>query len=326
MKEVPVWKPSICQPNRASGKGDLSVVIGSNEIKTLEGLTAGLPSLDSSGQWGDSGKVFSDMKGTPIAADVIYFSHYEDKYYRLKIDFDVEYMKKAVAEKNYSDEEKTYTDGEDRGAFSGLIFGFAPQGMVVVWRAYGVGSFKIEIGRYQAQVIKDDKELEKKMFPSTGMSRKDVVAMYVLPEPATCTKWDMYRKRYNLKIETISENKGFRLFESRIENYNGEFLFEFRPEIEHQTYTSKALPNSISVYWETGLNQKFQGNIFFNEKIMFDKFKDVKVDEQQDLKIKIAPDNSSIEILLNNETLKTDSIRIWRKAEGVGTVYKDSYK
>ena len=326
MKEtkVPVWKPSMCNPLYTMEDELYSVEIGPNKITTLEGTNAGLPTIGSSGVWGDSGKTFTDMEGTPIGADVIYFSNYEDKFYRLKINFDVEFMKKVILEKNYNEEEKVNIEGEDRGTFSGLIFGFAPQGMVVVWRAYGVGSFKIEIGRYQAEVAKNDKELEKKMFPPEGMSRKKVVEMYVMPQPVTCEKWDRYRKRYNLKIETVSENKGFKLFESRIENYNGEFLFEFRPEILQQTYTSKALPKRIIVNWETGLNQSFQGNIFFNEKTIFEKFNNVKPNENQNLQIKIATDNSVIEVLLNNEPLKMDSIRIW-KING-DKVYKDSYK
>ena len=328
MKEVtvPVWKPSMCNPLYSMEEELYSVQIGPNTITTLEGTTAGLPTIGSSGVWGDSGARFTDMEGTPIAADVIYFSNHEDKFYRVKIDFGVEFMKKAVAEKYYNDEEKTDIEGEDRGTFCGLIFGFAPQGMVVVWRSYGVGSFKIEIGRYQAEVIKDDKELEKNMFPPEGMSRKKVVAMYVMPQPVTCEKWDLYRKRYNLKIETVSENKGFRLFESIRENYNGEFLFEFRPEILNQTYSPKALPKRVIVYWETALNQTFQGNLFFNEKELFEKFKNLKPNDNQDLQIKIAENNASIEVLLNNEPLKMDSIKIWGRDGHGDKVYKESYK
>ena len=327
MKEVPVWNPSICQPNRASGRGDLSVVIGPNSITTLEGNDAGLPDLDSSGSWGDSGKVFTDMHGTPIAADVIYFSHYEDKYYHVKINFDVEFMKKVLAEIHYTDEFQIYEPNQTNpsgvgklGCFDQLIFGFAPQGMVVVWRGYS--GYRIEIGRYQAEIIKDDKELEKNMFPPEGMSRKDVVAMYTLPEPATCEKWDLYRKRYNLKVETISENKGFKLFEVDTENYNGEYFYEYRPKILTSNYENRALFRKIHLSWETGIEQRYASDIFFNEKKIFEKFKDVKPEQKLDLKIKIAENNGSIELLLNNEPIEVDSIRIWKHEFD----YKDSYR
>ena len=67
--------------------------------------------------------------------------------------------------------------------------------------------------------------------------------------------------------------------------------------------------------------------LFFNEKELFEKFKDVKPNENQNLQIKIAENNGSIEVLLNNEPLKMDSIRIWgRDGQGGDKVYKDSYK
>ena len=187
MKEatVPVWKPSMCNPLYTMTDERFGVQIGPNKITTLEGITAGLPTIGSSGVWGDSGATFTDMQGTPIAADIIYFSNHEDKFYRVKIDFDVEFMKKAVAEIHYSDESQIYDKDQNqlggglKGGFDQLIFGFAPQGMVVVWRGYS--GYRIEIGRYQAEIIKDDKELEKKMFPPEGMSRKKVVAMYIMP-------------------------------------------------------------------------------------------------------------------------------------------------
>jgi hypothetical protein len=330
MKELPEWKPSACNPLYTMTDERYSVQIGPNKITTLEGIYTGISDSRSSGNWGDSGAVSTSMSGTPIGADIIYLAPYEDLYYRVKINFDVEQMKKWVLEKHFTKESDIYDQGtayEDprEGSFDGLVFGFAPQGMVVVWRSYS--SHQIEIGRYQAEVIKNDKELrklEKDMFPDNGMSKKDFVAMYVMPTPVTCEKWDNYRKRYNLKIEAISENKSFKLFESRIENYNGEFLFEFRPEILTQKYTSKALPNSVSIYWETGLKQKFQGNIFFNEKILFEKFKDVNPNENKNLQIKISQDNYSIEVLLDNEPIKMDSIRIWESNED--KIYNDSYK
>lgn len=43
-----------------------------------------------------------------------------------------------------------------------LVFGFAPKGMVVIWFRYGYVS--VQLGEFQAEVIKDDKKYADKMF------------------------------------------------------------------------------------------------------------------------------------------------------------------
>ena len=326
MKEIPTWKPSMCNPLYSNTDERFSVQIGPNEITTLEGIEAALPGLRSSGYWGDSGGSFSDLQGTPIAADVTYFSNHEDKFYRVKMDFGQQFMEKAVAEIHYSSESDMYNENQAelggglKGGFDKMIFGFAPEGMVVVWRGYG--AYRIELGRYQAEVVADDKDLEKNMFPDDGMSRADVVAMYVMPEPVTSEKWDKYRKRFNIKFEIISENKGFKLFEVDTENFNGEYFYEFRPKILKQEYENRALFRKIHLSWETGMGEVYASDIFFSEKILYDVFQNIKPEQTNDLKIKIAADNSSLVVFLNNEPINTEASRIWQHKFS----YRDSYE
>ena len=151
---------------------------------------------------GDQLVLHGHQHGTPIGADVIYYAGYEDKFYHLEIEFPIEEMKKAMdATYKFND----YTDEK----FSGLIFGFAPQGMVVVWKQYAV--FRIELGRYQAQVISNDKKLEEQLFRNWSMNREEVAERDFLPD-ASCEKWDMYRKRYTFKVKMENENQALRLF------------------------------------------------------------------------------------------------------------------
>ena len=58
-----------------------------DNIRTLEGLKAGLPYGSSSGSWGDSRSVWTEQYGTPIGAEITYYSRYEDVYYHLNVDF-----------------------------------------------------------------------------------------------------------------------------------------------------------------------------------------------------------------------------------------------
>ena len=331
-KNTDNWNTWVCIPKCSDDKKRFSIDILKDELYTAKDDTLYISTSDYE-EWGSNyGEDDNNNYGLPKKADIIYFSEYEDKFYEVKIDFNPDYLKKAFKEIHYSNESDIYDDfakanREAKGHFNGLVFGFAPKGFVVVWMVYG-NFYRKELGKFQAIIVKGDKKYDEKIISDhyhEEMTRKEIRETNFIPNISS-KKWNDYHKRYNLKIETVSENKGFKIFEKELENYNGESLYEFRPEILNQTYSSKALPKNISVYWETGLNQKFQGNLFFNEKELFEKFKDSKPTDNQDLQIKIAKNNVSIEVLLNNEPLKMDSIRIWGMAQGVETVYKESYK
>jgi len=307
------WQSYTCQP-LLSVKGNENVYcveFVQGDILTLEGNNASLPFGGSSGRWGDSGKAWTPQHGTPIGADVIYYAGYEDKFYHLKVGFPIEEMKKAV------DTIYEYNDyGNEK--FSGLIFGFAPQGMVVVWKQYGV--MRIELGRYKATVIKEDKELEKRLFKGWSMNREEVKERDFMPD-ASCAKWDMYRKRYTFRVNMENENPALRLFQYCFTDYNGEQTIIFMPSLPATSYDNRALPQILELDWETGPGETFRGNIFLNERVIFEKFKDFKTEDKQEFEIKISKDNRVLELLLNNEPLEVDSVRIYK-----GSVsYKGSY-
>ena len=313
MKNNYEWDSYTCQP-RLSVKGNENVYCVEfvrGDIITLEGIPATLPFGGSSGRWGDSGKSWTSQHGTPIGADVIYYAGYEDKFYHLKTDFPVEEMKKAV--------DTTYQYNDDtHEKFSGLIFGFAPQGMVVVWKEYGV--FRIELGRYQAEIIKEDKELEEKLFRDWSMNREEVKARDFMPN-ASCALWDMYRKRYTFRVVMQNENPNLRLFRYCFTNYNGEKDIIFMPSLPATSYDNRALPQILEMDWETGFYERFRGNIFLNEKVIFEKFKNFKPEDKQEFEVKISKDNKKLELFLNNQPVEVDSVRIYKGS----VMYKGSY-
>lgn len=318
-------------------KSSMNITPISDRIKTLEGIHAGLPYGSTSGTWGDSGKGWTEQHGTPIGAEIVYFSRYEDTFYKLDVDFPLDKMKDMVRRAyatgevyNYSKPLEKYiisTKLQEYNAYqnpyssmSDLIFGFAPKGMVVVWLGY-MGGEKIEIGRYQAEVIKEDKELEEQLFSKLSISRKDMRANRLLAD-ASPEKWDNYRLRYNWKPSIVSENKDFRVFTSRIEYYNAEKEILLRPWILNMDEKERAIPKEISFDWEVSKGVGYEGRIFFDWKETNEAFK--KVGSQIQLSLVVAPDDNNIEVLLNNQPLKVDSIRIY-KSHTLGR-YKDSYK
>jgi len=307
------WQSYTCQPRQQykSNENIYRVEFVKRDILILEGDPASLPFGGSSGRWGDSGKSWTSQHGTPVGADVIYYAGYEDKFYHLKTEFPVEEMKKAV------DTTRRYNDNVNE-KFSGLIFGFAPQGMVVVWKEYGV--MRIELGRYQAEVIKDDKKLEEQLFRNWSMNRKEVAERDFLPN-ASSVKWDMYRHRYTFSVKMENENPALRLFRYCFTNYNGEKDIIFMPSLPVTAFDNRALPQILELDWETAPGETFRGNIFLNEKVIFEEFKNFKTEDKQEFQIKISKDNTKLELFLNQEPLAVDSVRIYK-----GSVsYKGSY-
>lgn len=68
----------------------------------MEGKDAHLPYGSSSGEWVYSGKGWTEQHGTPIGADIIYFSRYEDSFHHFKANFSQkqikDYMERAYAQ------------------------------------------------------------------------------------------------------------------------------------------------------------------------------------------------------------------------------------
>ncbi|MFC4477012.1 DUF2931 family protein [Flavobacterium chungangensis] len=310
-------------------------------IKTLEGVSAGLPYGGSSGQWGDSGKTWTAQRGTPIGADITYYSGYEDVFYRLNVDFPIDtikdYMERAYAridDQNVETEEykrlgrgHESSSGKSYDSFSNLVFGFAPKGMVVVWLNFGIT--RIELGRYQARLITDNAILQK-------ISKKHLAMYGITPErfeeekielkipDATPEKWDNYRSRYHWRPAVITENPKTELIQIKTSFYNGEIECMLRPWLIDPLYKERAVPSEINVVWMTGKKdeEKKQAYLYFNWEKVNEVFK--KSGGKIDLQIKISKENN-IELMLNGQPFEADSIRVfdWSSSMLDGMMYKN---
>jgi hypothetical protein len=296
-------------------------------IKTFEGVPAGLPYGSSSGRWGNSGSVWTAQRGTPIGADITYYSRYEDVFYRLNVDFPLDtiknYMERAYSsvddKSGETQEYKQLGRGHESGygdaydSFSTLVFGFAPKGMVVVWLNFG--TTRIELGRYQAQIITDNAIIERikkkylAMYRLTSERFEEAKIELKIPD-ASPERWDNYRTRYNWRPVVSSDNPNFELIQIVNTCFNGEIEYMLRPWVENPPYKERAVPDEINVVWLTGKNdaEKKQAYIYFNWKKANEAFKNSNA--KTDMQIKIAK-NNSIEILLNGQPFEADSIRVF---------------
>lgn len=309
-----------------------------DKIITLEGVPASLPYGSSSGTWGDSGKGFTEQQGTPIGADIVYFSNYEDTFYHLKAEFPKEKIQDLVQRAYANDESKSSDEplkefinrkevpdyyekynklGMAYDKFNNLVFGFAPKGMVVVWLRFGYT--QIELGKFQAEVIRDDKKYADKLFSNISQTREEIKQKMFIPD-ASPKEWEQYRNRYSWAPKVYSENKGFRLFNILTEYYNGEKEAMLRPWVKNPPFKERAIPREITFFWETGKGEAFEGRAFFNWAETDDQFENAG--EKFNLELKIAPDNKSFEVLLEGYPIKVDSTRIYPS----NFTFKESYQ
>ncbi|WP_282630353.1 DUF2931 family protein [Empedobacter sedimenti] len=321
---MPVYNVEISHPDK---KYRIEPV--EDKIITLEGTNASLPYGSSSGEWGYSGKTFTEQYGTPIGADIVYFSTAEDTFYHLKANFPVELMK-DMAQRAYADDDdeenfkgKEYITLDDKEEFDGyyemsdLVFGFAPKGIVVVWIRYGVQ--QIEIGQYQAEVVKDDKQYEEKLFKTWSMNRQEVKEAQFIPD-ASPELWLNYRKKYSWQPIATSPNKDFRFLGVINRYYNGEREMMFQPWLSGNNMRERAVPRELTFYFTTAKNEQYEGRVFFDFDQMSGAFK--KAGPNAKMEFKVAPDNSDYEIFLNGEPLEVKSKRLFKN----DMIFKDSYK
>lgn len=308
-------------------------------VYTLEG-EASFPFGSSGGRWGESGKSEGAQWGTPIGAKITYYAEFEGKFYHIDFhmpdDKILDYMERAYPRwddlEAPTEEYKKLGRGFEAGAstqsydsFSDLVFGFAPQGMLVVWLRYGIT--QIEVGRYQATEITNPAEIEK--------NRQQVIAFYRCAESAfyeiekenynpnlSSKPWENYRTRYSWRPVVTSEYPKHRLMETIFYYYNGETEMAFRPYVKTPTHRQRAIPKELVVFWETGKtkNEKFQARAFLNWEKANEIFK--QAGGNSDLEIKIINNNTEIELYVNGKPIPTDSTRVYLW-EGE---YRDSYR
>lgn len=335
-KELPEFRTEISEPNK---KYEVTPIL--DQIKTLEGVPAGLPYGSTSGEWGSSGAMWTEQHGTPIGFDITYYSRYEDKYYKINQDFDLEFIKKMTnrcypTSDNGEDSVKEfisldqYNDDFERyrytyQPFSTLVFGFAPKGMIVVWMRYAFISY--EIGRFKAMEITDLEEIKKvkkiymekyRIHPERYEEAKK--SMY-LPDVSP-DLWDNYRLKYKWSHKVNSENRGAKFFELGNEYFNGEYEVMFGSLVAKPISKDRAVPEVIHLFWETGKNERYIARIFFDWEKTNELLKNSGVKENI-FNIKIKEDNSQLSINLNGKPIEVDSIRIYPNSH---MRFRDSYE
>jgi len=262
--KVPVYNVELSHPANAYRVTPLG-----GDLPTLEGPPVILPYGSTSGTWGASGKWWSEQRGTPIGANIVYYSPYEDVFYRLKAEFPIERVKElvgrayadsdsesstkplqpfieTVAQPGYQAEYNRF--GPSYRPLSQVVFGFAPEGMVVVWFCFGFTS--IQIGEFRAERIQDDAEHARQFFAGISVTRDEMRARHFNPG-ASARTWQNYQMRYRWVPRIVLPTDDKKLYKASIAYFNGEKEMLLRPWIAHPAPAERAVPQEFNIFWRS---------------------------------------------------------------------------
>ncbi|MFZ4863351.1 DUF2931 family protein [Sphingobacterium sp. Mn56C] len=317
-------------------RGGFSNVNG-DFVSLYSGITAGTRN------WGDGGNGMShEAKLLPDRLYVQWLSYAEDAIFEVDAALDKEkiasYFRKGIqrrrAEGNLCHEEYTR-----------ILAGFAPGAVVVVWVA-GPG-VQQEIGRYQGYKIEiPQSEIQaldypdKVLFDSTYRPKvmKDPGIVPLAVQQANAGKaipyglWDLYRRRYALKVVFKLQNKAI-LGDCIILHVNGERNRYFQewslqdekdPEVFYYKVDQDggyAIPREIIFNWKAKDGRRYHGDFEFLESEIQDAFtaiceqdKDVKLE----LQVRVNLSNSYASILLQGSNGK----EVWLHRHEEATFFK----
>jgi hypothetical protein len=242
--------------------------------------------------WGAYGSgATHDEKPLPDRVNITWLSYAEDAFY--SIDCPIDYDKIV----------RLFQEGYDEQSSSGkishqnyrtIIVGYAPGGVVVIW-VHG-GSKQVEIGRYQGEkTVIDPEEIKslespekllfKQSYRDETMNDENIVPTAVREankkKPIPYGLWDTYREKYLWKptfIQNKFSDNTFTMVYARLEMYNGEIDDLFKETLQKKEYTERAILKRINFGWKDEKGQVYSGSVEFDEKTIFDAFKEIRQD------------------------------------------------
>jgi hypothetical protein len=239
--------------------------------------------------WGALGAGMSSRgKALPERLNVTWLSYAEDTFYTIDCPVDYDKMLRLF---------KEGCDWKDAGGdirhetYDTIIVGYAPGGVVVIW-VYGQGT-QVEIGRYQGKktVISQeeirsldypDKVLFQQKYRDDTMNDNAIVPDEVRKanknKPIPYGLWDTYREKYSWKPTFVIQNEG-EIGDFGFNGFNGE-----QEDFFHERaidYKKRAIPKEVAFSWKDKEGQRYSGYIVFDEKLIFDAFKEIYHDNKE---------------------------------------------
>jgi hypothetical protein len=275
----------------------------------------------TTGEWGSNGGGMSHSeKAVPKRLNVTWLSYAEDTFYTIDCDIDYDKMLRLFKE-GYQSKAWFLNDGRyQTQTYDAIVVGFAPGGVVVVW-LNGIDK-QVEIGRYEGKKIEipqneigglDNHErlLFDAQYRKETMLSKQIVPLEVQEanknKPIPYGLWDSYRERYSWRpifAQRVSSDSTMRIVYTYLEMFNGEFESLFDQSLVENEFTKRAIPKYVNFAWKDKAGQVYSGTLNFDQKEIFDAFKEIYKDNenaQAELVFQINIPNTFITVMLKSK-------------------------
>lgn len=287
---------------------------GVNEEPNSTTSIYGFGTTTGIGEWGENSSGMSQgEKPIPQRLNCTWYSYVEDVMYHIDTELDYPKMVKLFNEGFQSNVQKK---GKVMTTYKYITVGFAPGGVVVVWLKGGQKD--VEIGRYQGKKTEiSAKEIasldshERLLFDPADRERTLKNPKIIAPEVQEANKnkpipyglWDSYRIKYNWRPTAILVREGKVQDELSFALFNGERETLLEKEFAKNEYQERAIPRSLGVRWWDKNGQGYSGSFIFDEKEIFDAFKELRKKNPEaniDLEVKINPGSDYLGAALKN--------------------------
>jgi len=211
------------------------------------------------GMWGDGNSfvVGDQNKEVPAFFKIGYYSYVENKFFEGEFNLPQQEIEKYLQEKVVNP-----VNGQEQPKYNYFSIGIALNGMVVLW-IKGNENQK-EIAKFQASEkhyekfsdVFDDERSQKEIHEGWFKNYSEAFKKQILTNDLPYERWELYRKRYKLKIE-VSKNIS-RLQVDKI-NMEKETLYT-----RNDGYSNTSVPYNIWIKWEDA-GKKYEARIVFSK-------------------------------------------------------------
>jgi hypothetical protein len=274
------------------------------------------------GPWGATGgSMSSGIKAVPNRLNLIWVSYAEDTFYSIDCEIDYNKMVEKFKEGYQNSAFFFNKNGEyKKETYDYIVVGFAPGGVVVVWLS-GAGK-QVEIGRYQGEkTVVPQEEIatldnhDRLIFQEDYRKETMLNEMIVPPEVQEANKnkpipfglWDTYRERYTWRPtfnQSVFDNSTLTIRKIRMDMLNGEFESLFDQSLVKNEFTKRAIPKKVNFSWKDKTGQVYSGTMDFDEKEIFDAFREICKDNKDieaELEFRINIPNTFITVMLKDK-------------------------
>ncbi|WP_286859680.1 MULTISPECIES: DUF2931 family protein [Sphingobacterium] len=232
-------------------------------------------------KWGVAGaETYKRMMSLPRAIDITWYSFSENAFYQYHDTID--YNKLLTLFKQSYIERRANSDVEEH--YDKIIFGFAPEGRLVIWAA-GTGYRQIEIGQYRAKKVSidqktsDSKEMVHGDLFNQEWRNKVLTDTMIVPlaiqlakkdQPVSDDYWDKIGAAYTWCPKFVIAPE-IKKYDASFFYFNAE-RFAFDERTQNITFEKRGIPQHIYIKWYDENQNRCAVDFEFDEADIFKKF------------------------------------------------------